>query len=125
MPRSFAIVCVAAFLGLTLLGLALGWSLGRPAVSSTTDSSLSNPAPPLVSSIPSTGDAAPLAPTLHGTARRFASETPPRFSDVARSLGIEFSYMRGETGDYWLPETMGGGVGWIDFDGDGRPDLYF
>src|SRR5439155_9114282 len=43
--------------------------------------------------------------------------------DVAAKHGVNFSYFRGETGDFWLPEAMGGGVGWLDFDGDGRLDL--
>jgi hypothetical protein len=49
----------------------------------------------------------------------------PHFADVAPKLGIDFAYFRGETGEYWLPETMGGGVAWLDYDGDGKLDLYF
>ncbi len=34
------------------------------------------------------------------------------------------THSNGASGDKHLPETMGAGAGWIDFDGDGRLDLY-
>ena len=49
----------------------------------------------------------------------------PRFTDIAESSGVRFRYFRGETGDYWLTETTGGGVALIDFDGDGWLDIFF
>ncbi len=49
----------------------------------------------------------------------------PAFTDITRCAGIKFSYFRGETGQFWLTETIGGGVGLIDFDGDGYLDIYF
>ena len=49
----------------------------------------------------------------------------PSFSEVARELGIDFTFYSDTIPDrYYLPEVMGGGVGWLDFDLDGRLDLY-
>lgn len=48
-----------------------------------------------------------------------------RFSSVAKQAGIDFRYQNGEA--LWLVamiESNGGGVGWIDFDRDGRWDLF-
>jgi hypothetical protein len=45
--------------------------------------------------------------------------------DVAASSGVTFSYRNGARGAYHVRETMGGGVGMIDFDGDGWLDLLF
>lgn len=46
-----------------------------------------------------------------------------RFKDVAGAAGLKFDRMNGATGKKWLPETMGGGGGFIDFDNDGWLDI--
>ena len=48
-----------------------------------------------------------------------------RFSDVSARLGVDFRHSAGRSAGHQLPETMGGGVAWIDYDNDGRQDLYF
>jgi hypothetical protein len=48
-----------------------------------------------------------------------------RFTDVTETAGIRFRHVSGAAGEKLLPETMGSGVAVLDFDGDGRPDLFF
>ncbi|NJL27827.1 MAG: CRTAC1 family protein [Thermoanaerobaculia bacterium] len=45
------------------------------------------------------------------------------FTDVTQSAGITFVHVNGAEGDKLLPETMGGGVAFFDYDGDGDSDL--
>ncbi|HWV99033.1 MAG TPA: CRTAC1 family protein [Candidatus Acidoferrum sp.] len=55
-----------------------------------------------------------------------AAEAPvAKFTDITREAGITFSHVNGAYGDKLLPETMGGGVAFFDFDNDGFPDLLF
>ena len=44
--------------------------------------------------------------------------------DVAAQAGLNFRHEHGASGLKLLPETMGAGVAWLDFDGDGALDLY-
>jgi hypothetical protein len=44
---------------------------------------------------------------------------------VTEAAGIKFRHHNGAAGDKLLPETMGAGVAVLDYDGDGRPDLFF
>ncbi len=46
------------------------------------------------------------------------------FEEVAQSSGLSFQHVRCLTQRFWLPEIMGAGLCWIDYDGDGHPDLY-
>src|SRR5262245_33238172 len=52
---------------------------------------------------------------------------PPkvRFEDVTTAAGIRFRHANGAAGKKLLPETMGAGVAVLDFDRDGKPDLFF
>lgn len=45
------------------------------------------------------------------------------FTDVTRAAGIDFVHTNGAYGEKLLPETMGSGCAFFDFDGDGHPDL--
>jgi enediyne biosynthesis protein E4 len=46
-----------------------------------------------------------------------------RFTDISDAAGIHFTHNAGRSGKKWLPETMGPGCAFIDFDGDGWPDI--
>ncbi|HEU5250127.1 MAG TPA: VCBS repeat-containing protein, partial [Thermoanaerobaculia bacterium] len=52
------------------------------------------------------------------------SGCPVVFTDVASSVGLRFQHVRGATPAHQLPETMGSGVAWLDYDNDGWMDLY-
>jgi len=55
-----------------------------------------------------------------------AQEIPlARFTDVTGSSGITFTHVNGAYGEKLLPETMGGGVAFFDYDNDGHQDLLF
>ena len=47
------------------------------------------------------------------------------FEDVSQAAGIDYRYDCGASGRLFLADTMGGGVGLIDYDGDGWLDIYF
>lgn len=47
------------------------------------------------------------------------------FKDVTAEAGIRFVHHNGAYGEKLLPETMGGGVAFFDFDNDGHQDLLF
>src|SRR5262245_5364520 len=51
---------------------------------------------------------------------------PPLFEDVTAASGISFTYRNGEdTADHYsILESLGGGIGLIDYDGDGLLDVF-
>ena len=49
----------------------------------------------------------------------------PTFSDVTAKAGIQFQHQASRTSPKYLIETMGAGVAWLDYDGDGLLDLFF
>lgn len=48
-----------------------------------------------------------------------------RFEDVTHAAGIHFVQNNGAFGKKWLPETMGSGVAFFDYDNDGWQDILF
>ena len=48
-----------------------------------------------------------------------------RLVDVTRAAGIDFRHFNGAYGDKLLPETMGSGCAFLDYDADGWQDLLF
>jgi hypothetical protein len=47
----------------------------------------------------------------------------PHFRDITTQSGIHFTHNNGAFGKKWLPETMGPGCAFIDYDNDGYPDI--
>jgi enediyne biosynthesis protein E4 len=55
--------------------------------------------------------------------QKAVAATGTRFEDVTRTAGIHFVHYNGSFGKKWLPETMGPGVAFIDYDNDGWQDV--
>ncbi len=51
------------------------------------------------------------------------AEPPFRFTDVTAAAGIEFRHNSGAFGAKYLPETLGPGCAFLDYDGDGWLDI--
>src|SRR6266542_873210 len=68
----------------------------------------------------STATTAPVVPD-----RRSGDIPETRFTEITKEAGITFVHTNGAYGEKLLPETMGGGVAFFDFDNDDHPDLLF
>ncbi|MGE0680321.1 MAG: CRTAC1 family protein [Candidatus Binatia bacterium] len=65
----------------------------------------------------------PYTPPQHSGAALSAPPLP--FTDITLEAGIDFIHVNGASGEKLLPETMGGGCAFLDFDNDGDQDLLF
>jgi hypothetical protein len=52
-----------------------------------------------------------------------ASDSAVHYVEITHPAGIDFVHNTGAFGKKYLPETMGAGCAFIDYDNDGRPDI--
>jgi hypothetical protein len=52
-----------------------------------------------------------------------ATQAQITFRDITQQAGIKFTHTSGASGKKYLPETMGAGAAFIDYDNDGYPDI--
>jgi hypothetical protein len=105
----------------SVIGTALIWSLVVALLLGTVGSASlwwfnrTKPAPPEIET----------ELTLPKVRQTASTVTRPdiRFTDITDAAGIRFVHENGATGEKLLPETMGGGCAFLDFDGDGDQDL--
>lgn len=104
---------------LILATLALGGlASGCP---EKTDTPLPTAAAPASNAAPAQTGAS--APTTHTS--ETATSAPLAFQERAASWGVDFTYLDGAEHElYSILESLGGGVGVLDYDADGRLDLY-
>jgi hypothetical protein len=57
--------------------------------------------------------------------KKAAAVAPPavRFTDITAAAGIDFVHVNGSYGEKLMPETIGSGAAFIDYDNDGDQDL--
>jgi len=72
---------------------------------------------------PAARDVPDYARPAYATAESRTAATLMRFVDITASAGIGFVHETGAFGQKWMPETMGSGGAFLDYDGDDRPDL--
>ena len=53
-----------------------------------------------------------------------SAEPSIRFTDVTDVAGIHFTHTNGASGEFHLPETLGAGGAFLDYNNDGHLDLY-
>jgi hypothetical protein len=98
--RSLAVILVIG-----MIGAGIGWYLGRDQA----------PAIPIE-------EAVVAGPVIEAEA---LPQTPPAvvFRDITSEAGINFVHTNGAYGDKLMPETIGSGAAFFDYDNDGDPDL--
>jgi enediyne biosynthesis protein E4 len=66
---------------------------------------------------------ASVSPWLIASCLVLTAQAQIQFRDITTPAGIHFTHNNGAFGKKWLPETMGPGCGFIDYDNDGYPDI--
>jgi enediyne biosynthesis protein E4 len=64
------------------------------------------------------------APLVIGASSPVQEEVMPWFEEVSAKSDLDFEHVTGARGKFWFPEIMGGGVAFVDVNGDGFLDIY-
>ncbi len=64
-----------------------------------------------------------IAPASPAASPATVPDAGVHFVDITRQAGINFVHYTGAFGKKYLPETMGAGCAFIDYDNDGNPDI--
>ncbi len=103
-----------------VVGSAIKWSLGAVLLLISAGILLwlltrKSPEPIVINADPTALPQSRVAPTL---------EIPQiLFTEITENAGVDFTHENGAEGEKLLPETMGGGGAFFDFDNDGDQDL--
>jgi hypothetical protein len=122
-PRAFFRLALrqVLFLGLAILFLVAACQ-DKPAAEAEMSTPSAQPAsPPPTSPAPIQPSSEANPPSKTEVAR---PSGPIEFVDVTAQAGIHFKHDSGAFGKKYLPETMGSGVCFIDFDNDGWQDIF-
>ena len=68
--------------------------------------------------------AALAALAMSACSRPSAQRADAAFEESAASTGLNFHHFNGATGEWYMPEIVGPGVGLLDYDGDGDLDIF-
>jgi enediyne biosynthesis protein E4 len=99
---------------LVLLAASTGCRQNKPAARTTTTQSQAHVAPI---------SAALSSPSEQSSPTSLRPSGPIQFTDVTAQAGISFKHNSGAFGKKYLPETMGSGVCFLDYDNDGWQDI--
>jgi hypothetical protein len=114
-----------------LFGRLALWALAWPLLCASAAAQTPTPQPPTAPTPQAnpqqrTGRSYDTAPPARKAAAPLPqSSSPMTFADVTARVGINFRHNASPTSQKYLPETMGGGVALLDYDGDGRLDIFF
>jgi hypothetical protein len=61
---------------------------------------------------------------IHASSVAAPAVSAVQFRDITQQSGIHFVHNNGAFGNKYLPETLGPGVAFIDYDNDGWPDIF-
>ncbi|HKP85485.1 MAG TPA: CRTAC1 family protein [Blastocatellia bacterium] len=114
MRRSSISYVLIILLILPLVGCVQAPSAGDVSSSPDKEKAAANAAPTEQASVQSPAPAATEAPRYSG---------PIQFTDVTAQSGIRFKHNSGAFGKKYLPETLGAGCAFLDYDNDGWQDV--
>jgi hypothetical protein len=127
---------VRKFLGLPLLGSLLllfaasffAFGCKPKPITDAESSSPATSSPSSASSSPSPAQSSTVQPSAEAISKANSELARPsgpiEFVDVTAQAGIHFKHNSGAFGKKYLPETMGSGVCFIDYDNDGWQDIF-
>jgi hypothetical protein len=107
----------------SVLAVVLFMSVGCKPKTSSEANSAPGRVPATQSPTPTPIASEPTAPVLDATAKASRPSGPIEFTDVTEQAGIHFKHNSGAFGKKYLPETMGSGVCFLDYDNDGWQDI--